>query len=404
MDEVYLERYLNILSGWAENIKVLERSNSNDSIKEIAEKLYPLLELFESNKEKKITRGEIDVYLMEINKKISEEVKGLSVSGESLFNMMSRNVIPKEIKEIIERAIRESNVPNNVFTRTMPVEIDENEIENLIRRQDSAENTSMAKRIKKEADMLRKVPEMLDNLAFQMLIFDFESGISSYLSQANDFPEMSENVIIYESKNVFLENAQAISFNLSEQNKCSILTGANSGGKTTLIEHVIQLYCFFQLGLPTIGRINTPLFTEIYYFAKNKGSINKGAFETLLSQMSEIKAGNKTLILADEIESVTEPGVAGDIISASAEYFIRKGCFLIIATHLGKEIEKNMPIYARIDGIEAKGLDSNFDLIVDHNPVIGRLANSTPELIIEKMANTIQNDYFKHLFDSLKNK
>jgi lysophospholipid acyltransferase (LPLAT)-like uncharacterized protein len=47
------------------------------------------------------------------------------------------------------------------------------------------------------------------------------------------------------------------------------------------------------------------LFSEIYYFAKNKGSTNKGAFETLLTQLSKIQPGKQTLILADEIESVT---------------------------------------------------------------------------------------------------
>ena len=147
-----------------------------------------------------------------------------------------------------------------------------------------------------------------------------------------------------------------------------------------------------------------PIFSEIYYFAKNKGSASKGAFETLLTQMAGIKPGSRTLILADEIESVTEPGVAGKVICATAEYFLNKDCFLVIATHLGQEIQKNMPRFSRIDGIEAKGLDENFDLIVDHNPVLGRLASSTPELIIEKMANSKPEDYFKFLNDKMKNK
>jgi dsDNA-specific endonuclease/ATPase MutS2 len=145
-----------------------------------------------------------------------------------------------------------------------------------------------------------------------------------------------------------------------------------------------------------------PLFQEIYYFAKNKGSLNKGAFETLLVQMSKIKPGNKTLILADEIESVTEPGVAGKVISATCKFFLEQGCWLVVATHLGQEVQKTLPFGARVDGIEAKGLDENYELIVDHNPVLGRLANSTPELIVEKMANTYKEDYFKFVHNELK--
>jgi dsDNA-specific endonuclease/ATPase MutS2 len=118
--------------------------------------------------------------------------------------------------------------------------------------------------------------------------------------------------------------------------------------------------------------------------------------------MSKISPGNKTLILADEIESVTEPGVAGNIISSTAEFFIEQNCFLVVATHLGQEVQKYLPERTRIDGIEAKGLDENFDLIVDHNPVLGRLANSTPELIVEKMAKSSQNIYFKFLNEKLK--
>jgi dsDNA-specific endonuclease/ATPase MutS2 len=203
-----------------------------------------------------------------------------------------------------------------------------------------------------------------------------------------------------------LDSAQPVSFHLNQENKCSILTGANSGGKTTLIEHIIHLITLSQLGIPITGKVSMPLFTEVYYFAKTKGSANKGAFETLLTQMSKINPGKNTIILADEIEAVTEPGVAGIIVSATADYFIQKDCFLIIATHLGQDIQKVLPKKARIDGIEAKGLDENFDLIIDHNPVLGRLAHSTPELIVEKMASSAKtsNDYLVFINNFLKNK
>ena len=206
------------------------------------------------------------------------------------------------------------------------------------------------------------------------------------------------------SKNVFLSEPQPVSFKLDENNRCSILTGANSGGKTTLLEHILQLISLANMGLPVSGKLKLPLFTEIYYFAKNKGSMSKGAFETLLGQMAEIKTGKQTLILADEMEAVTEPGVAGKIVNATAEFFILKGCFLIIATHLGQEIAKNLPKNARVDGIEAKGLDENFELIIDRNPILGKIASSTPELIVEKLANTKKEEYFAYLHSYLKAK
>ena len=130
--------------------------------------------------------------------------------------------------------------------------------------------------------------------------------------------------------------------------------------------------------------------------------MSKGAFETLLTQMSKIKPGKQTLILADEIEAVTEPGIAGKIICATCDFFIKKDCFLIFATHLGYEIQKNLPQKSRIDGIEARGLDENFNLLVNHNPVLGRLARSTPELIVKRMASSQDTEYFSHLQNSLE--
>ncbi|RAP51202.1 MAG: hypothetical protein BZ133_03665, partial [Methanosphaera sp. SHI613] len=44
---------------------------------------------------------------------------------------------------------------------------------------------------------------------------------------------------------------------------------------------------------------------------------------------------------------------------------------------------KNINI--RTDGIEAKGLDENYNLIVDRSPKINYLARSTPELILKRI-------------------
>jgi hypothetical protein len=48
------------------------------------------------------------------------------------------------------------------------------------------------------------------------------------------------------------------------------------------------------------------------------------------------------------------------------------------------------------------GLNEFNEMIVDHNPVLGRLASSTPELIVEKMAKAQGGEYFEHLHGWLK--
>lgn len=411
LDEVYLERYLEQLSAWKDNINILSQhfkdninilsqNQTNNEISSIINDLQPLLKLIDEKLAKIITRNEVELAIDNINQEIELKLKEMSISGISLFLMLSKGKLPPELDKIINDSIKKTNLPMEIFHQNIPVTIDEQALDKIIKQQNANLHTSIAEEIKKYSKELRQIPEKLKSLEYNLILFDFMAGLLNIL-QEKEFPQISEELSFIESENIFLNQPQLISFNLSPENRCSILTGANSGGKTTLIEHIIQLITLFQLGLPS-KNTKMPLFTDVYYFAKNKGITGKGAFENLLIQMDKIKPGKKTLILADEIESVTEPGVAGKIISATAEFFIEKGCFLVIATHLGQEIQKALPVYARIDGIEAKGLDEYYELIVDHNPVIGKLANSTPELIVEKMANTEKTDYFNYLYNKIK--
>lgn len=402
LDEAYLERHLEEFSGWIENIELLSQERSTKSLKELSKKILPLKKLTNLEEIDKLDRNEIETKVIEANQLIEEKLKEKTLTGMNLVNILSKGVLPEEIKEIINETIEEKNIQRNILEIGIPLKIDEEELEKKINEQEKTGFSKLAEEIKEYSNELKDIPKILKEILELLLFFDFISGVSQYMKENFEFPKSSENIIIEKSNNVFLENPQPISFNLKDEIKCSILTGANSGGKTTLIEHLLQLVSLHQIGLPTSGKIEMPLFEEIYYFAKNKGSNLKGAFETLLTQMSKIKPGNKTLILADEIEAVTEPGVAGNIISATAKYYIQKNCFLVIATHLGYEIQKILPENSRIDGIEATGLTEDFELIVNHNPVLGRLANSTPELIVEKMAKKEQKDYFKFLNKFLK--
>lgn len=404
IDEVYLERYLEIFSGWIENINLLENNLSSEKIKEIIRWLNPLIELTNDGESESLDPDKLTDKILEANLMISEKIKQLTLSGESLVSILNKGILPIELKQIVEQTILELKIPRGAVNIGIPLSLDEEELGKIIQRQTANEFSLLAERIKDNANKLKEIPKKLEELSEEILFFDFVSGISNFINNEMHFPEFSQELLIENSKSLLIDDPKPISFSLSQKNKCSILTGANSGGKTTLIEHVLQLISLSQIGLPTYGKINIPLFSEVYYFAKNKGSMSKGAFETLLTQMSEINPGHNTIILADEIEAVTEPGVAGNIICATADYYLKQNCFLIIATHLGYEIQKILPANARIDGIEAKGLTENFDLIVDHNPVLGRLAHSTPELIVEKMAHKEKKEYFKYLNSYLKNK
>lgn len=404
MADVYLERYLEILSGWKHNFSILNKVYTEDcEIRKILDALNPLFRLIDIKINSSLTIENVEKIIEDINDSINDKIKDMVITGESLIKILGEGKMPESISKIIEDALDATNLPRHIFNFKIPLEIDYTELENEIKRRNSVQFTNLSEEIKKNAQILKQVPSLLNHLQGLLLLEDFCFGISKYISERHCYPSLSEGFHMEASENIFLPHPQPIDFQLDRFSRCSILTGANSGGKTTLLEHIIQNISLFQFGLPVIGKVYLPIFTDIYYFAKNKGSLNKGAFETLLTQMSTIKPGEQTLILADEIESVTEPGVAGKIIAATCEYFIERNCFLVIATHLGYEIQTCLPKFARVDGIEAKGLDENFDLIVDHNPVMGRIAHSTPELIVEKMSKTFDSDYFKFLNEKISN-
>ena len=59
---------------------------------------------------------------------------------------------------------------------------------------------------------------------------------------------------------------------------------------------------------------------------------------------------------------------------------------VLLVTHIGRSIEAAIGIDVRIDGIEARGLDENLELIVDRTPRRNHIAKSTPELIVRRLA------------------
>ena len=182
----------------------------------------------------------------------------------------------------------------------------------------------------------------------------------------------------------------------------ALLTGANSGGKTTLLEHILSFCALDFIGLPLQKDCVVPKYSAIYYLAKNKGSANKGAFETTLMQLAGVQITARTLVLADELESVTEPGVAAKVMASTLSYFVSHSVHCVFATHLGGILQNYITTGMRIDGIHAKGLSASGKIEIDHNPRMNSLAASTPELIIQKLANTHDDPFFHSLVKALE--
>ena len=192
-----------------------------------------------------------------------------------------------------------------------------------------------------------------------------------------------------------------------------LLTGANSGGKTTLLKLLCETSLLAQSGLVVFAKKAwVGAFDSVYFFSKPTGMLDAGAFETTLRTLAAIVSTRRErrLILVDELEAATEAGAAARIMAVVVEELCRDPeAVAVIVTHLAREILSSMREglegCLRVDGIEAKGLDENYNLIVDRNPRYYYLARSTPELIVRRLLykskRSEEQRFYTRLLDAL---
>jgi hypothetical protein len=186
-----------------------------------------------------------------------------------------------------------------------------------------------------------------------------------------------------------------------DRQSLALLTGANSGGKTTLLECIAYATILAHMGLPVpaqsarIGHVEA-----LHILAKAGGTQSAGALEQTLVELATVVSDpTPKLILADELEAITEPGagariIAGMLLAAESQ----PETTMMLVTHLAPAIlEATGRDDLRVDGIEARGLGEDLELLVDRTPRRNHLARSTPELIVKRLVEK-SNGHAKALF------
>ena len=167
--------------------------------------------------------------------------------------------------------------------------------------------------------------------------------------------------------------------------RVSVLTGANSGGKTTLLETLCAVALLASMGLPVPAEEAEVGAFDRVVFHRRHASFNAGVLEsTLKSVVPPLVADGRTLMLVDEFEAITEPGRAADLLNGLVTLTVDRGALGVYVTHLAADLSP-LPEPARIDGIFAEGLTSDLDLRVDYQPRFGTVGKSTPEFIVSRL-------------------
>jgi DNA mismatch repair protein, MutS family len=171
----------------------------------------------------------------------------------------------------------------------------------------------------------------------------------------------------------------------SDDTRVSVLTGANSGGKTTLLETVCQVVLVASMGLPVPAKSAEVGPLDAVVFHRRHASFNAGVLESTLSNIvPPLTRQNRTLMLVDEFEAITEPGRAADLLHGLVELTVDRGALGVFVTHLADDLAP-LPDSARVDGIFAQGLDRDLELQVDYQPRFDTVGRSTPEFIVSRL-------------------
>ncbi len=366
------------------------------------------------------------------------EKSSVTVKGFDLLTAMdgsASQLFEKEIREkyntVTGNAIRalaaelglnpaESQFVNNFFGDEVshPIRINRRAVDKLKNHLLRSIDSRKLVLLRDSARELSKMKETASIIVREVLDFDVGYAIACFSRKFNlCMPVIrADGGIGFEGgRNLFLESAVPVNYTVGstgfnrsikklKDSRVVLLSGVNSGGKTSTLELLAQIVVLAHMGFPVpADRCELGLVDEFYYFGKSRGTMDAGAFETTIRNFSAVANGNRKIVLADEMESITEPGASAKIISGILEELDDNNGIGVFVSHLAEAILKNTDREIRVDGIEAKGLDEDFNLIVDRNPRYNYLARSTPELIVERLARKEEgNEFYERLLGKFR--
>jgi len=366
------------------------------------------------------------------------EKSSITVKGFDLLTAMDGSInqlFEKEIKEkyntvtaaalhtmVSELGLnpKEAQYANNFFADEVshPIKVSQRAVEGLKNHLQRIITSRKLVLLRENARALSTLKENASYMVREVLDFDVGYTIACFARKlALNMPLLQENngIGITGGTNLFLENAVPINYavGVSSMNsglrklkdaRVVLLSGVNSGGKTSTLELLTQVVILAHMGFPVPAKeCEIGLVEEFFYFGKSKGTMDAGAFESTIKEFSTVADNKSKIVLTDEMESITEPGASAKIISGILEELDDNNGLGVFVSHLAESILKNTTHSIRVDGIEAKGLDEHLNLIVDRNPRYNYLARSTPELIVERLARKNKdNEFYGRLLRKFK--
>jgi DNA mismatch repair protein MutS2 len=359
-----------------------------------------LLDTIDSIDAKEAAAPDVEKVVLEgvawMNAELTTRTRTMSLSGDEVLEMMGGRT-PKKMRDVQTAVLREGRDRimkatgedlTSVLTDGFPLKVDDAAME---RRRAEAEGRRRRAAFRGKVDAARKLGALREKAeaeVLSLLEFDYAFALGSFaieyaLEPAAFGKELQVDGAIHLNL-AHAPNGVPIRYELTREHQVALLTGANSGGKTTLLETLGQIVILAHLGLPVNAKNAIVPHVEGVYFFTQKRSLDAGAFESFLKGFLPIVTSKGTkLVLADELEAMTELEAASRIVGTFIELLRESGSFGVCVTHMAEQVSQHTTV--RVDGIEARGLDENFNLVVDRSPRMNYRARSTPEFILRRL-------------------
>jgi DNA mismatch repair protein MutS2 len=362
------------------------------------------------------------------------EKSSLTLGGSDLLLVMSRGegvreILESQMKGVFMQVLKDAKARaasqlelagsetvwlDEVFSEQVsyPLELDRHALRSF---ELELKSRREGRGLTKKREIARSLADRKDEaaaLVHALMEFDYSYALGRFaLEEGLTFPEIAEVPCLFfsEGRHLFLDRPEAVSYSLGGEGhpeKVALLSGVNSGGKTTLLDLISQIVILAHMGLPVPAKsCRLSLFEEFYYFSKSRGTLTAGAFETAMRKFSVVENEKRKLVLADELEAITEPGASARIIACMLDELDRRGCVAVFVSHLAEDVRRYVETPVRVDGIEAEGLDENNNLRVSRSPRYNYLAKSTPELILDRLVRSTkgpEREFYARLLAKFK--
>ena len=324
-------------------------------------------------------------------------------------------------------------------------------INNEIRQLESEEKREIERILRELTNLIRNQSSAIRQNLEVLTTFDVVAAKAQMSVELNGFvPVLSETSHLYlrEAYNplLLLKNSELpegekeeivpLNMELSEDERCLVITGPNAGGKSVALKTLALCSMMLQAGfaIPARDSSEIPVFNSIFVDMGDDQSIENdlSTFSSRLEWMKHTlaNADERSLVLIDEAAAGTDPEEGGALFQSLIELLIERRSKVLVTTHHGSlkvfaheyehavngsmEFDQDTlsPTYRFKKGVPgssyafeiAERMELQSSLLTKARRLLGEAKSDMETLISELESKTQEADDLKKKYDKLKSK